>query len=120
MIKDFKFFKKEQKILMMDSYINLRDIHNRQKVQFINWSQYPSTIDAGDYQVFEGNILEFSDHIKHQRFLSDNPMREITPTIYEIGMWRSGYFTRTYTFSNGSRMDKFISRGWKLKIHYNI
>lgn len=110
---NFKFFQKAHKLLMMDSWVTLRDVHNRKKHQYITWSQYPSTIDAGDYQIFEGNILQFYDYIKCQG-------NSITPTVYEIGMWRSGYFTRTYTFSNESRMNHFISRSWKLKIHYNI
>lgn len=112
-MKSFKFFQKVQKLLTMDSWVTLRDIHNRKKHQYIQWSQYPSTIDAGDYQIFEGNILQFYDYIKSYN-------RTITPIVYEIGMWRSGYFTRTYTISNERRMNNFISRSWKLRIHYNI
>lgn len=114
---DFKFFQKERKIQTTDSHLILRDQYNRQKVQFIRWSEYP---DSSTILLFEGNILEFSNHIKHQRFLSANPLREITPTIYEIGMFRSGYFSQSYGFSTRQNMIPFISRKWKLRIYYNI
>lgn len=113
-MKPFKFFQKEKKLLTIDSHINLRDIHNRQKVQWIRWSEYPTD---STHLVFRGNILEFYDHMLFQR---DENGNRLYPIIYEIGMFRSGYFNQGYTISNRQRMIPFISRKWRLKIHYNI
>lgn len=117
MIRDFKFFSKETRLFTTDSWVRLRDIHNRQKNQFITWSEYPPVFLNRGYLVFEGNILEFYNLMLSQRNENNN---RITPKIYEIEMWRSGYVTRRYGFSNHSRMHNFVSRAWKLKIHYNL
>ena len=117
MVREFKFFAKETRLLTTDSFIRLRDIHNRQRIQFITWSEYPPVFLDRGYLVFRGNIFEFYNHILSLRNENNNM---ITPKIYEIEMWRSGYVTRRYGFSNNSRMNNFVSRAWRLKIHYNL
>lgn len=122
-MKTFKFLHIPKQVLTNTVLYTLKDEYNRNKHFYINWSQFPATQYDDEntaYKFFEGNILEFWDSLKRYDFRSGHLIRTLTPTVYEMGFERRGYFTHSKVYGNHHQLREFISRGWKLRIVYTF